>query len=119
MNERERVIRTVEENENDNNFSRDAQLQCIREMAGGRRERSTGGTRMQSKFVTVVTEEQVELKKQSADSDSDQPEIFYAFGYKFYYWPKYKNNEDIDEHHNGGEDAFGLACGTSKRNMRR
>ena len=47
-------------------------------------------------------------KKEDGIGGSGVAEMFYAFGYKFYYWPRYKNNEEIDRDYNGGGDTFGV-----------
>ena len=120
---------------NNTNFAYDSQLDCIRSLLSVRdRDGGSGGLRsqseeqhMQSKFVTHVNEEAqnvilVEQQQQQPHQQQEEqleqpqqpqqkqqpPEIFYAFGYKFYYWEWFRNNEEIDVHYNGGRDAYGV-----------
>ena len=120
--------------QNHSDFSRDYQTERIRKILS---ERCCGRSeeeerRMKSKFFTVVMEEEeaernadndsnnsnsnsnssadeVDEQKQNEESQRKQTkEIFYAFGYKFYYWERFKNKTEIDRNYNGGKDAYGV-----------
>ena len=53
-----------------------------------------------SKFVTVV-DDQID-----DNNNNNRNKVFYSFGYKFRYWDSFKNDQRIDEHHNGGKHPF-------------
>ena len=117
-NERERmrrvIIRNYRRNGNENDFTRDIEAECVREMVSPRMRNLRGNGR--NKFVTEISEaQQMEMKENKSNANQNQtepqpqpPDIFYAFGYKFYYWPSFKNNNEIDVEYNGGRDPFGV-----------
>ena len=116
-NERERmrrmIIRNNRRQQNENDFTRDIEGECVRAMVTPRVRNLRGNG--SNKFVTEISEaQQMEMKESQSNGNQNPtkpqqqpPDIFYAFGYKFYYWPLFKNNNNIDSKHNGGRDTFG------------
>ena len=127
-NEREQMASVMrmadaeQDQEDNNNFAYDAQTECVRRLIGTRIiDRETEEQQhMQNKFVTQVNAEEEEMKQEvdeqknkdvngdDGDGNQSQLETYYAFGYKFYYWKKYKNNTRPDYGYNGGNDAYGV-----------
>ena len=126
MYQKEREMVTESLRNADGNFAYDYEAVAVRKAMGQRAKDMRGGGRgkgVNSKFVTVIAEEVGEQKQQgNSNSNSDSTEeqkqqsqqrpsqqlSFYAFGYRFYYWEWFKNNERIDRDYNGGGDAFGV-----------
>ena len=123
--ERERMGKVADEHGNgdsdSNDYAHDYQTECLRRLLDSRPidRGSTGADlrteeeelHLQSKFVTqvVVEEEMEEEVEETNNGDGNQQrsaEVYYKFGYKFYYWEYFENNEEIDRCYNGGKDEY-------------